>query len=169
MSSPGNQGGYQPPAYLSVPKKLNLTDARDIQATELMSRSWSKVRPEDCNSLSAMSMHTNLQEIFVSHPASIQNHAGVDWSDPNLSSFDPYKQAESLEDNLEISNQMLKNELAVLMEENMFEVENNFPAFEKIQQKTERRYQEYLFGKYKMSNYWVGNSAQSISIPIHQE
>ena len=172
MSSPGNQGGYQPPAYLSVPKKFTMMEMEDVQSPNSgnrSARSFSKLRPDDWRTLSGLSIHTNLQEILISNDASIQNHGGVNWADPNLSVFDPQEQGGAPGISPEYSIHRTNPELALLMEENMFEVENNFPAFERIQSSIEKKDQEYMSRLQKRGVYWTDKVSVNEFTPVPQQ
>ena len=92
-----------------------------------------KLREESFSDLSQLSLPSKLDNLFSSNDASIKNHIQVDWTDPNLSSFDPFQANHIIsQQHLPVSRPN-NNELSLLMEENLMEVENNFPTYERLQ------------------------------------
>lgn len=168
MSSPHEHRHVHP---LDIPplKKFTNLEVEDMQSPDVGSRSgrsFSRLKQDDYRTLSALSLHTNLQEILASNNASIQNHAVVNWIDPNISCFDPDGQGIPRSNELEQSARKSDHELALLMEENLFEVENNFPTFDKIQHKIDRQDQEYIRRMQNKGPNWGYQSPPGVSTPM---
>lgn len=84
------------------------------------------------DTLSVLSLHSDVGRLMRSNPDSMQQQPKIDWDDPEISIFDPDRQIKSQTSMTKLVRVETNLELAKLMEENMNEIENNFPAYEKI-------------------------------------
>lgn len=89
--------------------------------------------------------NTNFATFLKSNNPSIQNHLPADWLDSNLTIFDPPRTGNT---HLPVFGRHPSHDiedLSLLMEENMDEVENNFPAYEQLMVKNRHKLEEEYY------------------------
>jgi hypothetical protein len=111
-----------------------------------------KSRKESGSDYSQLSLPSQLDYLLSSNDVSLKNHIQVNWDDPELSSFDPSHPNDIISQQDHPVSRQTNHELALLMEENLLEVENNFPTYQRMQTKGYHMDRE-LIEKVQFTNY----------------